>query len=68
MLTAARLALFNPSLENCLAVPNSRWLLAFHYAVKLALDLVEAAEDQQETVIGAQGTHRKVEALAIISG
>jgi hypothetical protein len=28
VLTAARLALFNPSLEDCHGVPNSRWLLA----------------------------------------
>jgi hypothetical protein len=54
---------FSPSLEDCHGVPNSRWPLgsvAFHYPVKLALDFVQAAEDQGEAVVGVgHGTHRK---------
>src|SRR4030095_15278071 len=43
------------------AVPNSRWQwepAVFHHAVKLALDLVEAAQDQGEAVGGGHGGGR----------
>jgi len=34
--------------EDCHGVPNSQWL--FQYAVKLALNLVQATQDQREVV------------------
>jgi hypothetical protein len=51
---------FNLSLENCPGVPNSRWLwdVPLPLCGKLALDLVEAAQDQGGAVDGGHGGGR----------
>jgi len=47
----------NPSMGDYHGAPSSRWpwgFVALPHAVELALDLVEAAQDQGEVVVGGQ--------------